>query len=104
MSERQSKFELLIIRNKPAVTKVEECTREEIGVGAAIAAGSQGEKGNKADLVDKVKNKRRAMSILAQKGDKYTKCKEEESNHKNTTKRIKRLSPTRFIKIVKELE
>jgi len=29
----------------PAVTKVEECTREETGVGAAIAAGSQEEKG-----------------------------------------------------------
>jgi len=29
----------------PAVTKVEECTKAETGVGAAIAAGSQAEKG-----------------------------------------------------------
>ena len=27
-------------RNTPAVTKVEECTRAETGVGAAMAAGS----------------------------------------------------------------
>ena len=30
---------------KPAVTRVEECTRAEIGVGAAIARGSHGENG-----------------------------------------------------------
>jgi UDP-N-acetylmuramyl pentapeptide phosphotransferase/UDP-N-acetylglucosamine-1-phosphate transferase len=35
----------------PAVTKVEECTREETGVGAAIAAGSHLLKGNWALLV-----------------------------------------------------
>ncbi len=29
----------------PAVTKVEECTNEDTGVGAAIAAGSQEENG-----------------------------------------------------------
>jgi hypothetical protein len=29
----------------PAVTKVEEWTKEDTGVGAAIAAGSQAEKG-----------------------------------------------------------
>jgi len=40
-----------IIKNKPAVTKVEECTKAEIGVGAAIAAGNQEEKGKIADLV-----------------------------------------------------
>jgi hypothetical protein len=34
-----------IIKNKPDVTRVEECTRAEIGVGAAIAIGSHGEKG-----------------------------------------------------------
>jgi hypothetical protein len=33
-------------KNTPAVTSVEEWTREEIGVGAAIAAGSQFLKGN----------------------------------------------------------
>lgn len=33
------------------MTRVEECTSAEIGVGAAIAAGSQAEKGNCALLV-----------------------------------------------------
>jgi hypothetical protein len=41
------------MRYRPAVTRVEECTREEIGVGAAIAAGSHGENGNNALLVIK---------------------------------------------------
>jgi len=44
------------MRYSPAVTRVEECTREEIGVGAAIAAGSQGEKGKIALLVIKHTN------------------------------------------------
>jgi len=35
-----------IRRYTPAVTKVEECTNAEIGVGAAIAAGNHEEKGN----------------------------------------------------------
>lgn len=35
----------------PAVTKVDECTKEETGVGAAIAAGNQEEKGIWALLV-----------------------------------------------------
>jgi len=29
------------MRNTPAVTRVDECTRADIGVGAAMAAGSQ---------------------------------------------------------------
>lgn len=39
------------INSKPAVTSVEEWTREEIGVGADIAKGSQDIKGNCADFV-----------------------------------------------------
>lgn len=31
--------------NTPAVTKVDECTKAEIGVGAAIAMGNHAEKG-----------------------------------------------------------
>jgi hypothetical protein len=34
-----------IIKYTPAVTKVEECTKADTGVGAAIAAGSHDEKG-----------------------------------------------------------
>lgn len=40
-----------IIKYNPAVTKVEEWTNEETGVGAAIAAGNQTEIGNCALLV-----------------------------------------------------
>lgn len=32
-------------KKTPAVTKVEECTKADTGVGAAMAAGSQAEKG-----------------------------------------------------------
>jgi hypothetical protein len=44
-------------RNKPAVTKVLLCTKELTGVGAAIARGSQPQKGNCALLVNPVKSK-----------------------------------------------
>lgn len=37
--------------NTPAVTRVEECTRADTGVGAAIAAGSQLINGNWALFV-----------------------------------------------------
>lgn len=40
-----------IKRNTPAVTSVDECTSADTGVGAAIAAGSQAEKGIWALLV-----------------------------------------------------
>jgi hypothetical protein len=39
------------------VTRVEECTRDEMGVGADIAAGSHGEKGKSADLVIRPRTK-----------------------------------------------
>ena len=37
--------QLRTIRYTPAVTRVLECTNDETGVGAAMAAGSQEEKG-----------------------------------------------------------
>ena len=40
-----------ITRYTPAVTKVEECTKADTGVGAAIAAGNHAEKGIWALLV-----------------------------------------------------
>ena len=46
----------------PAVTKVDECTNAETGVGAAIAAGSQALKGTCALLVDAA-----TASLLANK-------------------------------------
>lgn len=41
-------------KNTPAVTRVEECTNEETGVGAAMAAGNHEEKGICALFVIKV--------------------------------------------------
>lgn len=48
-------------RYTPAVTSVEECTRAETGVGAAMAAGSQVEKGIWALLVVAASTRRKAM-------------------------------------------
>ena len=47
------------MRYTPAVTRVDEWTKEETGVGAAIAAGSQAEKGICALLVKQPKHKNR---------------------------------------------
>ena len=49
MSERKGKNRTK--RNTPAVTSVDECTKAETGVGAAIAAGSHLEKGSWALFV-----------------------------------------------------
>ncbi|GFV49422.1 hypothetical protein TNCV_1634961 [Trichonephila clavipes] len=46
----------------PRVTRVDEWTTAEIGVGAAIAAGSQAEKGNCA-LLEQAANERKIKSI-----------------------------------------
>jgi len=50
MEEGCSVFIIRIIKKTPAVTKVDEWTKAEIGVGAAIAAGNQAENGNWALL------------------------------------------------------
>jgi hypothetical protein len=52
-----------ISRYTPAVTRVDEWTSAEIGVGAAIAAGSQAEKGNWA-LFEIAAMIRRIIEIL----------------------------------------
>lgn len=52
-----------INRYTPAVTKVEEWTKEETGVGAAIAAGSQEEKGTWALLVIKANTIKSAKKL-----------------------------------------
>lgn len=52
IKEKKNKIEeVLWTKNKPAVTRVEEWTMAEIGVGADIAAGNQQDKGNWALLV-----------------------------------------------------
>lgn len=56
------------IKNTPAVTNVDECTNAEIGVGAAIAIGSQAEKGNWAlfeqPAIDNISNAKIEYSML----------------------------------------
>lgn len=49
--------------NTPAVTKVEEWTKAEIGVGAAIAIGSQAENGNCA-LFEQAANIRKISTSI----------------------------------------
>lgn len=44
---------------------MEECTKEEIGVGAAIAAGSQAENGNCALFVIAAKNRNNMMLFIS---------------------------------------
>lgn len=51
MAKSTKNIFIRIKRYTPAVTRVDECTRAETGVGAAIAAGNQAEKGICALLV-----------------------------------------------------
>lgn len=53
-------------KNTPAVTKVDECTKEETGVGAAMAKGSHLEKGSCALFVNLAKIKINLISDLSQ--------------------------------------
>lgn len=61
----EKNLEKRITRNTPAVTKVEEWTSEEIGVGAAMAAGNQLLNGNWALFVNlpKIKNRNSTVGI-----------------------------------------
>jgi hypothetical protein len=81
----------------PAVTKVDECTREETGVGAAIAAGSHDEKGTCALLVIKV------ITITVDNNTVYS-FREKKSQDRLQVKRLmdskKKTSPTRLTKKV----
>jgi len=78
------------------VTKVEEWTKEETGVGAAIAAGSQAEKGTCALLVIAPKNKK-----TKNKGLSKSKSHVKEPPQKKKKKQIrKKTSPTRLLKTV----
>lgn len=81
------------------MTKVEEWTREEIGVGAAIAAGSQGENGKRADLVDSAIKSKKDKNVL-ETFDSNIKWVLILSLHHKTIKSTKKQSPSRFIKIV----
>lgn len=86
-----------IIRKTPAVTRVEEWTKEETGVGAAIAAGNQEEKGTCALLVINAiilnKNKAKNPSFTS-------KTSRSQKTVINTIENKKKTSPNRFIKNV----
>lgn len=91
---------LLISRikiNVPAVTRVDEWTRAEIGVGAAIAAGSQDIKGNWALFVE-------AAMIIRTKIIIENSLERENSmiplEKDNPIEMIIRISPIRLDKIV----
>lgn len=85
------------IRKTPAVTNVDEWTRAEIGVGAAIAIGNHAEKGNCAlfehlAIINKIKIKKEysLFKLKFQFDDRVISPIEI---------RIK-ISPTRFLRIV----
>lgn len=61
----EKNLENRMTKNTPAVTRVEEWTKEEIGVGAAMAAGNQFLKGNCALLVKlpKIRNRINTVGI-----------------------------------------
>jgi hypothetical protein len=95
-----------IIKNKPAVTSVEECTKAEMGVGAAIAAGNQDENGKIADLVIEPKRKMNSIIIMLA-WDEYAKLngKVDGSDLRhNTIAKIIKESPKRLTNKVKSPE
>jgi hypothetical protein len=70
------KFLRRIKRKTPAVTRVDEWTKDETGVGAAMAAGSQAENGIWALLVLIVvnrsnRNKDEKLKFLSEKERKF---------------------------------
>lgn len=89
-----------IKRYTPAVTRVEECTNAETGVGAAIAAGSQAEKGNWALFViaaKTTKTERVLVSVSIQSVIvQGTKEKSPKAPIQAIIKRIQ-MSPTRLL-------
>ena len=85
------------IKYTPAVTSVEEWTRDETGVGAAIAAGNQEEKGTWALLVINVT----PNIVLHKIGISFKHTQSITERHDSILTEIKKkTSPTRFIKKV----
>ena len=86
-----------ITRKTPAVTKVDEWTKAETGVGAAMAAGSQAEKGSWALLVKELIIIKIKMSLSRE--FKQVKLKEPLYSIQAIASIIVE-SPTRFLRIV----
>lgn len=74
-----------ISKQIPAVTNVEECTKALTGVGAAIAAGNQEEKGNWALLVIAVKISKRVTEYEQLPGNNL---RDKRTNKKPSPKRL----------------
>lgn len=60
-----NQFIIRVIKYTPAVTSVEECTKADTGVGAAMAAGSHALKGSCALFVQAATIKRAAIQGLS---------------------------------------
>lgn len=91
-----------IKRYTPAVTKVEECTSAETGVGAAIAAGNQAEKGIWALLViaaNKTRKETQFLNSTSLKKAQILKLKSPNDTNQAIESKI-HTSPTRLDKTV----
>jgi DNA integrity scanning protein DisA with diadenylate cyclase activity len=86
-----------ISKKTPAVTSVEEWTREETGVGAAIAAGSQEEKGIWALFVINVRTINSESNIVDSFLERKSQLTVKETS---LIERRKKTSPNRFTKNV----
>lgn len=90
------------IKYKPAVTNVDECTKDETGVGAAMALGSQNENGSWALLVNAVRM-RKKESIKQLSWPKKNKFQVNQSTLSPKIT-IMQQSPNRLVYIVIKLE
>ena len=88
-----------INKKTPAVTKVDECTKADTGVGAAIAAGSQLLKGIWALLVIPAIIINKFTSIKPSKSHKHKIFQWPTTTNIETALKMKQ-SPTRFINTV----
>ena len=89
-------------RYTPAVTSVEEWTKEDTGVGAAMAAGSHAEKGTWALFVNAAKASKAARPNSREAHDAPSRTKgpqDTEEEHRANLRRIKQ-SPTRLERAV----
>lgn len=87
------------IKNTPAVTRVEEWTSEETGVGAAIANGSHLEKGSCALLVNLANTKIKGVVSSSQKINFHPPILKLKNTPTN-----KKTSPSRFVRTVSMAE
>lgn len=86
--------EIRIIKNTPAVTRVDEWTKAEIGVGADIAIGSHAENGNCALFVHLVSI---SINIIIKGNDSFMFNSHIELNNIIPIDNRMKISPIRFL-------